>query len=429
MVLQTLDVYQDLEGKHGPGAVAEGLKSNQKWLYFTTCLSDLDSKLEDIGYDLPYGLFADRIFETCFSNVLPSLSARLVTVPKSSTSLRTITVEPCLNQFVQQAYNSHLRKEIEKCRILRHSLKLNSQEPNQKLALESSITGDWVTVDLSSASDLLSLHLVEAVFANRPKFLRGILNCRTPSVDLGKGPVYLKKYAGMGNATTFPVQSVVFAVLAIASMTDTHEILSEENLVRKARCVRVFGDDIIIKTEHFPAFARWIDSVGLRINRDKTFTKGNFRESCGMDAYQGTKVTPIYLRHDPSNTSTDARSLMSVLSTCNQLWLDGMYSTSDCLKFYLKKFKLPLVDQDSPGLGYHTHQNLCVRQRWSPTLHRFEVKTYVPSPVREKDEIDGYPALMKFFHSPRSAEFDRNHMSSSVRRFNTNLRKRWVPTG
>lgn len=94
MVLQTLDVYQDLEGKHGPGAVAEGLKSNQKWLYFTTCLSDLDSKLEDIGYDLPYGLFADRISETCFSNVLPSLSARLVTVPKSSTSLRTITVEP-----------------------------------------------------------------------------------------------------------------------------------------------------------------------------------------------------------------------------------------------------------------------------------------------------------------------------------------------
>jgi hypothetical protein len=150
----------------------------------------------------------------------------------------------------------------------------------------------------------------------------------------------------------------------------------------------------------------------------------------------------VYLRHDPSKTSTDPSCYVGVLSTCNQLWLQCMYSTSMVLKGILdKKFSLPLVPSDSSGLGYHTRQEVRSFQRWNRTLHRFEVKTYVPVPVRERDPLDGMGALMKFFHSserrdvkndrfrhlPRSEAFDEDHLESSVRRFNLNLRKRWVP--
>lgn len=366
--------------------------------------------------------------ETVIRNYLPSDCARLVTVPKTFSSLRTITVEPCMNQFIQQAYNAHLRKEIERCPVLSESLALTSQEHNQRLALEGSLTGDWVTIDLSSASDLLSTELVEAAFSQRPRFLKGIMSCRTPEVEIGNDRIRLRKYAGMGNATTFPVQSYCFVLVALSSMVGLHEEVSLRKLKRLARDVRVFGDDIIIRREHYSEMLKWIDSCGLRVNHEKTFATGNFRESCGTDAYKGTKVTPIYLRVNPNTTATDARSFMSMLSTCNQLWLEGMYSTSDALKKILDRvLPLPLIPRDSSGLGYHTHQNLCQRQRWSTTLHRYEVRTYVPVPVREKDEIDGYAAMMKYFHSPRSGEFDRNHLSSSVRRFNVNLRKRWVP--
>lgn len=427
LLLPTLDEFVELEGKHGPGAVAEGLKSNQKWTALLAGLVDLDPRMGDIGYDTVYGLYSDRIADTRPAVIPASESARLVTVPKTYKSLRTITVEPVANQFLQQAYNAHLRKEIERCTVLRQCLTLTSQEPNQILALEGSLTGAWCTIDLKSASDLLSTDLVKAAFAHRPRFYSGIMSCRTPEVDVGEDRVKLRKYAGMGNATTFPVQSYVFALIAIASMVGNDESLTLAKLQRLASNIRVFGDDIIVKTECYPALAEWIESCGLRINHKKTFSEGFFRESCGTDAYRGTKVTPIYLRVDPLSAVTDSRSFVSLLSTCNQLWLDCLYSTSDALRKILDKVRtLPLVNRECPGLGYHTHQNLCFRQRWSETLHRYEVRTYVPVPVREHDEIDGYAALFKFFHSPRSGEFDKKHLVQSVRRFNVNLRRRWV---
>lgn len=430
MVLMTLDQSLDTAiGKHGPGAVAEGYKTNQKWKAFVSHLSDLGGNLEDIGYDLIYGLYRDRILETESATTKTSSSARFVTVPKTYKSLRPITVEPLINQFVQQALNTHLREEIRRCPVMSLMLTLDSQVPNQKLALEGSITGDWVTVDLSSASDLLSTELVEAVFANRPRFLSAALGCRTPTVEVGNATIDIKMYAGMGNATTFPVQSVTFALIALASALNGSDYPTMEKLKHTARKIRVFGDDIIVHKDLYQDLAEWIQSCGLKINHKKTFPEGHFRESCGVDAYRGINVTPIYLRYDPSTIATDTNSLVGTVSTCNQLWLACLYSTSDYLRNLVDKvIDLPLISSDSQGLGYHTHQNYTHgHQRWNEDLHRLEIQTYVATPTKVVDRIDGYPALMKFFHSPRSAEYDRDHLSKSVRRFSINLRKRWVP--
>lgn len=407
----------------------EGVKPNQKWKRFYTHLSDLDDRLDSVGYDVVSYLHRDREDLVDIHDNHPGNCARLVTVPKTCTARRTITVEPLLNQFVQQGLNDFLRKEIDRCSVMSRILTLSSQVPNQNLALEGSRTGEWVTIDLSSASDRLSTTLVETVFANRPRYLSALLGCRTPFVSIGGKPLLMKKFAGMGNATTFPVQSVVFALIGLASMIEIGSKLSIKKLEALASSIHVFGDDIVIKRKYYPAFAEWIESCGLKINREKTFSGRDFRESCGVDAYRGVSVTPVYLRHDPSLTSTDPSAFVGVLSTCNQLWLQGMYSTADCLKGSLDKAKaLPLVPQDSPGLGYHTRQDVRTIQRWSCTLHRFEVKTYVPVPVRQQDSLDGMPALMKFFHAPHSAEYDPNHLRTTVRRFNINLRKRWVPS-
>lgn len=429
-ILLGLDSHLDKAlGKHGPGAVAEGYKSNQKWLAFLPHLVDLGDSLASIGYDLPYGLFEDRIREEGLATIKPSNTAKFVAVPKTYRSLRPITVEPMINQFVQQALNSHLRKEIERCSVMSQILTLNSQEPNQLLALEGSRTGDWVTVDLSSASDLLSTDLVKAVFANRPMFLRAALGCRTPTVKVGDALIDVKMYAGMGNATTFPIQSVCFAVLALRAATERWLYPSKKQLELAARKIRVFGDDIIVHKDLYPGLAEWIQACGLKINHSKSFTEGYFRESCGVDAYKGINVTPVYLRYDPSTIATDNNSFVGCVSTSNQLWLKGLYTTSDYLRKLLDRVRtLPLVSSDSQGLGYHTHQNYTHgHQRWNTGLHRLEIQTYVVVPTKETDRIDGYAALMKFFHSPRSAEYDRDHLSKSVRRFSINLRKRWVP--
>jgi len=445
-VLLSLDDFQELDCRHGPGAVMEGYKPNQKWSALYSRLFDLDDRLISVGYDVVSFLHCDHEFQFDYHDTSLVESAKLVTVPKSSTALRTITVEPMLNQFVQQGLNTHLRKEIERCPVMRNCLTLPTQEPNQKLALEGSLTGEWVTIDLSSASDRLSTKLVELAFAPRLRYLSALLGCRTPSVNMGCNTLVLRKYAGMGNATTFPVQSYVFALVALASMVPLHKKVTIGMLQLLARNVHVFGDDIVIKREYFSGFADWIESCGLKINHKKTFSKGDFRESCGVDAFKGHKVTPVYLRHDPDTTSTEAEAFVGILSTSNQLWLQCMYSTSAYLDGFLnKRIRLPLVRRDSAGLGYHTRQNVSTSQRWSSTLHRFEVRTLVPSPVRAKDRLDGLPALIKYFHHSNSENggstdrkqylhtlypkaHDGEHLQSSVRRFNLNLRKRWVPS-
>lgn len=425
-VLLDLDEFQELKGRHGPGAVAEGLSSNQKWEELWSGLLDYDPRLLSLGYDILPGDHNTGVGSD--SNVPTSNVARLVTVPKSCTALRTITVEPCLNQFVQQGLNEHLRDSIRRCPILKRSLTLNSQVPNQVLALQGSLSGEWATVDLSSASDLLSLKTVRMAFTYRPRFLSALLGCRTPLVRTSdKTEVCLKKFAGMGNATTFPVQSIVFALLAICAQHKWTRRPTYREVLHYASRVRVYGDDIIVPSDSMMELGRWMSEFGLKINRAKTFYTGKFRESCGVDAYNGVDVTPCYLQDDPTFPPVDPDRVAGVVSTSNQLWLRGYYSAAECLRGMVERFThLPLVPLDSPGLGWHTRQNVREYHRWHKTLHRFEVKTCVLVPKRKEDILDGYPGLMKFFHTPRISEYDKDHMRTSTRRFTSNLRRRWV---
>lgn len=428
-ILGDLDEFTELKCKHGPGAVFEGYTPNQKWSEVYRGLLEFDHRLMYAGYDLPAGILADDLPMYNPIEDHPSTGvARLVTVHKSFSALRTITVEPCLNQFVQQGYNAWLRSCIARDRVLRQSLELTDQKPNQELALIGSRTGEWCTIDLSSASDLLSLQTVETVFADRPRFLKGILGCRTPEVDCGYTKIHLKKYAGMGNATTFPVQSVVFAMIAITAILGSTKELSYEKVERAGRNVRVFGDDIIVRSEHFRDVADWITCFGLKINRSKTFSEGNFRESCGVDAFGGTEVTPVYLRHDPGQLCSDPSPVESLVSVSNQLWLRCYYQSSEFLRNSVEASfgRLPLVRRSSAGLGWNARFDEYEVQRWNPMLHRFEVRTVVPIPVRRLDILSDIPALLKFFHKPSETEMDRTHLKVSVRRFRKGLRRRWV---
>lgn len=430
LVLQNLDDFQELVCRHGPGAVAEGCSANQKWSVLHQGLSELDPNLMDSGYDLFAFGQGYHLPDHKVPASTPSPNARLVTVPKTCTALRTITVEPCLNQFVQQGLNELLRDSIEKCPIMRRSLSLRTQVPNQKLALLGSISGDWCTMDLSAASDMLSLQTVEAVFASKPRFLGLMLRTRTPIVNVDDVSIEMKKYAGMGNATTFPVQSVTFALIAMCAALEG-SVLSIRQLRRAASQIRVFGDDIIVRRDIFSKVADWMTSFGLKINHSKTFSVGNFRESCGVDAFKGVDVTPCYLRYHPDLTAKEPSAFAGIVSTSNQLWLRCYYNTAEFLRKHVERTHvLPLVSFNSSGLGWYTRRNWATIQRWNRNLHRFESRTYVPTPLRRKDSLSGVPALLKAFHSPRMSEYDiqqvdEKHLESSVRRFNLKLRKRW----
>jgi len=428
-VLKNLDDFSLLNCKHGRGAVDEKLTSNQKWLAVSRGIESFDPLLHFAGYDLESFLKFDPMSEDSASSSCNFV--RLVTVPKNSRSRRTITVEPTLKQYVQQGLNDHLRKEILKCSVLRNCIALSDQAKNQILAEIGSRDGSYATLDLSSASDLLSLDLVKIVFSKHPRFLSGLILSRTEVVQ--DSPDLLRKYAGMGNATTFPVQSVCFAILSIASILEHRRIRPTfRNIVAVARNIQVYGDDIIVKTEYYTPVVEWLHLSGLSVNQDKSYFRGSFRESCGLDAFKGYTVTPVYIKALPDETSIEAKTVENLVSASNLFWERGLYKTSTTIVDLVEKAvrnRLPLVRKDSGILGLHTRRDAFDFQRWNRTLHRREVFCLTSRVPKRRDNLDGHGALLKSFLTPLIGR-DSEHLRETSKRYSKRkYRLRWVHAG
>jgi hypothetical protein len=157
----------------------------------------------------------------------------------------------------------------------------------------------------------------------------------------------LNKFASMGSALTFPVQSIVFAIIAIGVGSYLHP---RRDLASIAQEVRVFGDDIIVPVDWVALLRSILERVGLKINESKTFSEGNFRESCGMDAFMGHDVTPAYLRW-PS-TELVHRSAVGYVAVSNNFFSKGFWHTAKYLDEAASWMrKLPAVGAKAVALG------------------------------------------------------------------------------
>jgi hypothetical protein len=331
--------------------------------------------------------------------------------------------------FIQQGLNGVLRDHINEDPVLSNCLALTDQSWNQKLALDGSRTGKWSTLDLSSASDLLSYELVQEVFGRiSPRFFTRMIECRSGYALDGKVPRMIRKFAGMGNALTFPVQSVVFATLAMTAIAEQLGFTpNRRNMEALSMMVRVYGDDIIVPTDYSARVIDWIESFGLKVNRKKTFTTGNFRESCGLDAWNGYDVTPPYIQYDPDICRTP-EALLHFTALSNEFWMRGLYLASNTLKDLVEATlgQLPLGSLDSGYLCWTTRLNAVQFQRWNPQLHRYEVRAFSARSRQRPDRLSSWPALLKSLTTPLIGRGKR-HLQVVPERFNISLRRRWMP--
>lgn len=439
--------------RHGPGAVAERLTANQKWSAVAERLNqrslpcsevlemDLfgaddsprqsDERSDSQGLHRPdVPLRGSPTEQSAVSSY--SECARVVSVPKNSSARRTITIEPVGNMFVQQALNQYLRKNIERCPILSRCLALTDQSKNQVLALEGSRTGNYATLDLSSASDRLSNELVKLIFSRRASLNEAMQECRTSRALNPEGIERdLKKFAGMGNALTFPVQSVVFACIAIAAIVfQVGKRPTYGHVKAIAGRIQVYGDDIIVPTEYAHIVATWLEYCGLKVNHDKSFTTGNFRESCGVDAFKGYDVTPVYVRAMPGILSDSPNAVAHYVSLSNLLWLRGLYKSATKVKEHveesLSRF-LPIVPPDSGALGWHTRHGRAEFHHWNSELQRPEYRALRLVSVKRNDPLGGVGALLKSLLTPL-IERDKDHLKKSVIRYKVKMKSSYFPS-
>lgn len=330
-----------LEPKHGPGAVAERLDPVQKWDFNTISARALDT----FGHSTFFPLWED------VEPIVSTIPARLIAVPKDANKPRLICAEPSYNQFVQQGMQSVLKAEFSRRKLI---CDYTDQGRNQHLSRVGSIDGSLTTVDLSEASDRVGWGLVKFAFSFDQMFLRLLRDSRSEFVDTGSSILCQKKFAPMGSAMTFPIQCMIFTGLVILAACEYSSNYSSKfirGLVQSETDYTVYGDDIIIPTHLYPLLSDLLTKAGLKINQNKTYDTGLFRESCGADWFMGVNVTPVYLRL-PLDGQKGTDAILSLMSTRNQLFLAGNKESVEVLDQYLesldRRIKYSAIPADFP---------------------------------------------------------------------------------
>lgn len=425
--------------KHGPGATVERLWGNQKykvrdyyarWIGIITPEELYGMSVAEVGYE-PIRMISPRDEQPC----------RLSLVPKTLKTPRTIAVEPVAMQYAQQLVSSRLIASMGQSYLTKH-IRFNDQSVNNRLAKEGSHGKGLSTIDLSEASDRISVALVREIVRVNSVLRRQLMAVRSTRVsirggkeenlrdlDFGSSPIFrLRKFSTSGSAVTFPVETLVFFTLALSAIveaTGPHRNLMAA-IHRYATDVSVFGDDIVVPDAYCNAVCDHLESFGLKVNRGKTFSKGSFRESCGGDYYLGHDVTPKYLRHLVPRSSTDANALASVVSTSNQLFLSGCWHAANGLREMADAiFRFPLVKKTSPGLGWWTYQNAYEFSHRRDAYGNYVVRTMVLRSRPRRNPLDGEDALLKALIS-RGVQDDPRHLLESVPQYSAVARRRMV---
>lgn len=426
----------DMVPKHGPGATAERILGNAKYRQ-----SIWHDRLERY---FPFDSFALSSLNALESEEFKRLSVvsaeqelpvRVITVPKTLKAPRIIAIEPVCMQYTQQALSKVLVKHLESHEMTSGHVNFTNQKVNRDLAIIASKDGLMATLDLSAASDRVPLSLASCMFETAPILMDAVLACRSTRAQLPSGRLLdLRKFASMGSALCFPVESMYFYTVCVAALLRIHELpVTRRNIFKMSRLVYVYGDDIVIPANDATAVISHLQKYYCKVNMRKTFWTGWFRESCGMDAFMGEEVTPTYIREMPPDDRRSSNALISWVATSNLFYKRGYWRTSSHLLKRCEQLlgELPIVSQDSAALGKVSFQHSYTIERWSKRYQCAEVRAWVASPVYRTDKLDGYPALLKCLLNMEGRPFsdlpsDVQHLERTARHGAVALKRQWV---
>lgn len=353
---------------HGPGGVAGHGRTALQVKY-----NDLTSDaLTDYVFGEPHWVQSpipsrlDRISETIF-------------VPKSYKTFRTISMEPSTLMYLQQGVLKEITRVIYSSKKLKIHIGPRDQERNQLLAREGSINRKYATIDLSAASDSVSYSLVKEVFKGT-KLLPYLVATRSPRTLLPDGRlIKLKKFAPMGSALCFPIETIIFAAIC-QYVTREHNVLDDYS---------VYGDDIIVPTQCAQDVMNTLNILGFAVNDGKSFYDPQcwFRESCGGEYCDGFDVSPMRISRKYHNNLQDVK-LTSLVDLANAAYEKGFRNLRYffILKLRNKKVRFPeprtkLVANASYVLFFSptnvhgdNYTNYHTERRWNHDLQRIEAK-------------------------------------------------------
>jgi hypothetical protein len=423
--------------RHGPGATAEGISGNRKYRW-QRWHDRMEPYFPLVGNGYPLGIPADseELQNVTIVQETDEQPVKVVAVPKTLKGPRIIAIEPVCTQYAQQGIRDFLYDRLESFWLTKGHINFRDQSVNQKLAITSSRTGHLATIDLSDASDRVPRDLALEMFRANPDLLDSIDACRSRSAKLPDGRLVspLRKFASMGSALCFPVEAMYFYTICVVALLKAKGLsVTQRNIFKVSRYVYVYGDDIIVPSTNAAIVLDHLHKYNCKVNTAKTFWSGSFRESCGVDAFKGELVTPVYIRRLRPESMQQAHRIISWVATSNLFYKKGYWRTTQLMRSKLERVvgSLPYVSETSSGLGHFSLLGYQTIERWNRQLHRFEVKTLLPCEITKHDSLEGYGALSKCLLGLESVVTDsfpiKRQLELLALRGAVTLTRRWVP--
>ncbi|DAD52124.1 TPA_asm: RNA-directed RNA polymerase [ssRNA phage Gerhypos.1_40] len=416
--------WREVKPSHGPGAVSDAKRSgSSKWRAIDGKVCRVTDKFYPMAEFFTPSPSWFNHQEATFVDPI----CKLAIVPKDRRGPRVICTQPSGLMWIQQGQRRVLERTIETSRILSTnrglasegiagSIKFDRHENNGWLALESSRTREFATVDLKDASDLVSWGLVQFLFTKGTnQFLAA---SRATHVKIDGVQEKLHMYAPMGSAMCFPIESLVFWVIAAAATYVSRGVTYEE-IVKSGSATKwvennktevfVFGDDILVRREACTDVCECLKAVGLVPNMSKTFVEGFFREACGVDAFHGEQLVIARLQNIALTSMSDAYAIIDASKRLRRL---GMIHTAQYLEEQTEAFlgfRLaagvfpggPFWERDwtcdaegaRKALSWNLRRNTEIR--FNTDYQYFEAKTVIASPLPTKEPQDGRCRLFR----------------------------------
>lgn len=426
---------RDVRPRPGPGASASGTPAHMRFepkvLY--DCLHQVYPYYSYYYVGVPH--LIDRV--AAYKALPRERDAHSVVrmVPKDSRGPRIIAMEQQEYMHLQQGLGEAIREKLMSHPLSRGRVNFVDQTVNGRLALASSITGEYCTLDMNEASDRISRELVSQLFARLPQLRRSLLALSTVRSELPSGDIVAtKKFAPMGSSLCFPVMSAVHFALAVSAI----HIATGQSTRSIARHVYVYGDDILVKSEYAEVLFDTFPLFGLKFNQGKSFWKGPFRESCGQDALDGECVTPQRLQclflDNTGSTHEERReivpNLVSSLAINHRLRVGGYVRTAEMLRTLLSSRygELPTVLRGTAAIGFMVDDPQDVdltrlRKRWNRGLQTYEYRVYLVENAPFVSLMGSWERLLKSqIHVTFGSSAD-----ASGRRSLQLLKRRWQP--
>lgn len=399
-----------------------------KWLesYQPPCLSDCkfgsgktaDPTIQSLGEKYSNFYETERTHLFCVRNGIPEAKycfkgathSRCKFVPKSYKSYRTIAMEPHQLMFYQQGVMRSLDRIFVESQ-LRQRIDLHDQSRNRRLAKLGSQSGKFATIDLSSASDSVSMRLVKQWF-HHTKCFKDIMTLRSGYMELDNNIIEVPWYAGMGSALCFPIECLVFAAMCEATIRAAGVDPSYSQYC-------VYGDDIIIESEFAVPLIERLQQNGFLPNEEKSFWAGPFREACGGEYYLGEDVTSLKVGRKFTSNLATPNSFSCLISMANSCFCRGLWVTRKYIISLLKKVEdiyLPwtndvsvLYDDEISSAELYTPTDFSVTSTWNPTLQRTSAIRLTIGNRVAPDTTTEAGRLLAVLHKPESDPDDSSN--------------------